>query len=82
MGTRHRWLTPVILGSQEAEIRRIKVRSQPGQIVRKTLSQKNPSQKRAGGEAEDVGPKFEPQYCKKKKRTSLGERFSRPHLNQ
>jgi hypothetical protein len=40
----HWWLTPVILVSQETEIRRIMIWSQPGQIVHKTLSQKNPSQ--------------------------------------
>jgi hypothetical protein len=39
---------PVILATQEAEIRRIAVQSQPGQIVHKTPSQKNTSQKRAG----------------------------------
>jgi hypothetical protein len=39
------WLTPVILATQEAEIRRITVRSQPGQIVQETLSQKHPSPK-------------------------------------
>jgi hypothetical protein len=42
---------PVILATQVAEIRRMEVSSQPGQIVRKTLSQKKkkkPSQKRAG----------------------------------
>jgi hypothetical protein len=43
-----RWLTPVILATQEAAIRRIMVQSQPRQIVHETLYQKNPSQKRAG----------------------------------
>jgi hypothetical protein len=33
-------LTPVILATQETEIRRIMIQSQPGQIVCKTLSQK------------------------------------------
>jgi hypothetical protein len=38
------WLMPAILTTQEAEIRRIKVQSHPGQIVQETLSQKiNPS---------------------------------------
>jgi hypothetical protein len=36
---------PIILATQEAEIRRITVRSQPGEIVHETLSQKYPSQK-------------------------------------
>jgi hypothetical protein len=36
----HRWLTLVILAIQEAEIRRIVVRSQPRHIVCETLSQK------------------------------------------
>jgi hypothetical protein len=40
------WLTPVILTTPEAEIRRISVRSQPGQIVLETLSRKTPSQKK------------------------------------
>jgi hypothetical protein len=39
---------PVILAIQKAEIRRIVVQSKPRQIVHKTLSQKNPPQKRAG----------------------------------
>jgi hypothetical protein len=43
------WLTPEILATQEAEIRRIHVQSQPGQIVLKILSQKNPTQNRTGG---------------------------------
>jgi hypothetical protein len=33
-------ITPVILATQEAEVRRIEVRSQPGQIVLGTLSRK------------------------------------------
>jgi hypothetical protein len=32
------WLTPIILVTQKAEVRRILVRSQPGQIVHETLS--------------------------------------------
>jgi hypothetical protein len=39
------WLVLVILATQEAEIRRILVRSQPGQIVHKTLSQKKKKKK-------------------------------------
>jgi hypothetical protein len=43
------------------------VQSQSRKIVCKTLSQKNPSQKRVGGVAQVVGPEFKPQYCIKKK---------------
>jgi hypothetical protein len=35
---RCQWLTPIILAIQEAEIRKIKVRSQLGEIVLMTLS--------------------------------------------
>jgi hypothetical protein len=59
---------PIILATQEAEIRRIVVRSQPQQRVCKRLSQKYPSQKRAGGMAQGGGLKFKPQYYKKKKK--------------
>jgi hypothetical protein len=58
----------VILATQEVEIRRIKVQSHPGQIILRTLSQKNPSQKMAGGVAQSDGPEFKPQYRKKKKK--------------
>jgi hypothetical protein len=43
---RHQWLTPVILAIQEAEIRKITVRSQPWQIVQETLSQKKKKKKK------------------------------------
>jgi hypothetical protein len=65
---RHQWLTPVILATQEAEIRKFAVRSQPGQRVLWDTILKNPSQKnRVGGVAQGEGPEFKPQYCKKKK---------------
>jgi hypothetical protein len=56
------------LATQEAEIRRIAVQSQPRQIVPEMLSQKNSSQKRAGRVAQGVDPGFKPQYHKKKKK--------------
>jgi hypothetical protein len=60
---------PVILTTQEAEIRRMEVQSQPRQIVYKTLSRKYLTLKnRAGGMAQCVGPEFKSQYCKKKDR--------------
>jgi hypothetical protein len=39
-GARGQWLTPVTLATWEAEIRRIVVQGQPGQIVLKTPSPK------------------------------------------
>jgi hypothetical protein len=70
---------PVILAPQEAEIRRIMVGSQPRQIIRETLSQKTPTQKRGGGVVQGVGPEFKPQYCKKKKKDAQGcENYGEP----
>jgi len=56
----------VILATQEAEIRRMVVQSQPGQnVVYKTpILKKTPSQKRAGGLAQGIGHEFKPQYQK------------------
>jgi hypothetical protein len=64
----HQWLMPVILASQEAEIRRITLWSQPKQIVHEAQCQKNPSQKRPGGIAQGEGAEFKPQHCKKNRR--------------
>jgi hypothetical protein len=61
------WLTLIILAIQEAEIGRIKVQSQPRQIVRKTLFQNTPlpEKKMVGGVAQGVGPEFKPPYQEK-----------------
>jgi hypothetical protein len=63
---RCQWLTSVILAPQEAEIRRILVWNQAGQRVFRTLSQKNPSQKRSGGVAQGISYKFKPSTKKNK----------------
>jgi hypothetical protein len=65
------WLTPVIPATQEAEVRRITVRSQPRANSCETVAQKrkkNPSLKRADGVAQGEGPEFKHQYHKKKKK--------------
>jgi hypothetical protein len=51
----HQCLKPVVLAIWEAEIRRITVQNQPGKIIHKTLSRKNPPQKRARGVARGIG---------------------------
>jgi hypothetical protein len=63
----HHWLTPGILATQEAEIRRMVVQSQPGQIVHKTLSQKTLHKKRAGGVAQGSNPITAKKKKKKRK---------------
>jgi hypothetical protein len=56
----HWYLTPIILAPQVADSKRITVQRQPRQTVAKTYLEKNPSQKRAGGVAQGVGPAFKP----------------------
>jgi hypothetical protein len=52
------WLMAIILTTQDD----LGSKPMPGKIVRETLSQKNPSQKRAGRVTQDEGPEFKPQY--------------------
>jgi hypothetical protein len=68
---RHWRLMPVILATQEAEIRRTVVQSQPEQISLWDPISIKPITKRgdAGGVAQGVGPEFKPQYQKKNPKT-------------
>jgi hypothetical protein len=52
---------PVILATQEAEVRRITVQSQPRHIVHETLSRKTLYKNKAGRVAQGEGPEFKPQ---------------------
>jgi hypothetical protein len=60
----------VILATQEAEIRRIRVQSLPKQIVPKTLSQKtfHTHKTWVGRVAQGEGPELKPQYHTLKKK--------------
>jgi hypothetical protein len=60
------WLKPVILATQEAEIRRIVVQNQSRQIVHKTLSQKTHHKNRLVGWLKV----FSTQHRQKKKSTN------------
>jgi hypothetical protein len=71
---------PVILATQEGEIRKIAVQSQPGQIVHETLSQKNLHKNRAGGVAQGEGLEFKPQYHKKNKKTTKNQKGNLSHV--
>jgi hypothetical protein len=59
---------PVIPATQEAEIKRIMVQSQPEQIVCKTLSRKNPSQKKGWWSDSRCRPGVQASIPKKKKK--------------
>jgi hypothetical protein len=59
---------PIILTTQEADIRRILIQSQSRANSSRDPISKNLSQKRASGVAQGVVPEFKPQYCKKRKK--------------
>jgi hypothetical protein len=50
------WVTSIILATQEVEISRIMVQSQPGQIVLETLSRKKKKRKKERKKARHVIP--------------------------
>jgi hypothetical protein len=60
-------VTPIILATQEAGIRKVTVRSQAGQKVLGPLSRKTLHKNRAGVVAQGEGPEFKPQYRQKKR---------------
>jgi hypothetical protein len=68
---RQQWLTPIILDTQKAEISKVGIRSQPGQIVQRPYLENTHYKKRTGGVAQGIGPEFKAQYCKKKKKRKL-----------
>jgi hypothetical protein len=64
---------PVILAIQEAEIRRITVRSQQRQIVLgDSILKKTLCKKRTGRVIQSAGPEFKPWYHKKKGKERKG----------
>jgi hypothetical protein len=68
-------------GGADQEDQDLKPAPSPRQIVFETLSPKDPSQKRAGGVAQGVGPRSNPSISKKKfffKRTKEGKRVWHP----
>jgi hypothetical protein len=63
---RHQWLTPVILVTQVAEIRRIMVKASLGKEFSRPYLKKTHHKNRAGGVAQGEGPEFKLQYLKKR----------------
>jgi hypothetical protein len=57
---RHQWLTPVILATQEAEIRRITVQRQPQANMERPYLKKKPITKKGWWSGQGEGPEFKP----------------------
>jgi hypothetical protein len=69
---------PIILATQEAEIRKIAVQSQSRQIVLQDLISKKPFTKRAAIVAQGIDctdPEFKSQYFKKERKKEKKTRF-------
>jgi hypothetical protein len=66
---RRRWLTPVILATQEAEIRKEDSGSKPAKAnsSARPYLEKTLHKNRAGGVAQAVGPEFNPSTVKQNK---------------
>jgi hypothetical protein len=64
---------PIILATQETEIRRITVQSQPraNSLPDPILEKKKNYKKRVGEVTQSVGLEFKPQYHKKKSHTAI-----------
>jgi hypothetical protein len=62
------WLTPIILATQEADIRRIMVQNQPGQRVCENLSWKRSSQKKGWWSGSRCRPWVQVPVLQKKKK--------------
>jgi hypothetical protein len=69
---------PVILATQEAEIRRIMGQSQPGQIVCETLSPKYPSQKKGWWSGSRCRPRVQTPVVKKRKKKGRPSFWGQP----
>jgi hypothetical protein len=59
------WLMPAIVATQEAEIGRIMILSQPQTNTSRDPVLTIPNTKRAGGVAQVASPEFKNRYCKK-----------------
>jgi hypothetical protein len=68
---RSQWLTPVILATQKAEIRRMAVRSQPWANSLGDPISKKPFTKKGWWSGSKCRSEFKSQYCKKKKIQTL-----------